>query len=289
VRTSGLKDEEGDATLPSKQLYIPVNADEVIATGTLPESRRNEIVPQLNFSFGNGIMKGEMTVVDIINQNKWKRPIYFATTVGSQNYLGLDKNGNFAITGMAYRLLPIDTRGKATIVDVEKAYDNVMNKFKFGNVSDSKVYSDETVRRMGSSHRSIFSTLAEVLIAQGDTARAKKVLDKAFEELPTKTMGYDNVSFNLATNYYKVGDIATGNKLVEDFLKQNNEYLRWGFSLGKNERNSIQRDLYICFMQLQNAMVVFQESNQKELFDKYMLVYQDYAPYFQTPKETEMR
>jgi hypothetical protein len=289
IRTSGIKDEDGEAILPSKQLFMPINADSVIATATLPDSMRNEIIPQLNFTFGNGIMKGEMMVLEMINQNKWKRPIYFATTVGSQNYLGLDKNGNFVLEGMVYKVVPMDTRGKITQVNVEKTYDNLMNKYSYGNVGDPKVYSDETVRRMATSHRLVFSNLVDMLIAQGDTARAKKVLDKAFKELPTATIGYDNISFNLATNYYKAGDIATGNRLLVDFLRQNNEYLRWGFSLDRNNRNSIYRDLYFDYMYLSNALRLFQEYNQKELFDKYMPDYQVYAPYFQTPSETEMK
>ncbi|MCL1868557.1 MAG: DUF2723 domain-containing protein, partial [Paludibacter sp.] len=271
--------------LPTGQIYIPVNADSVIAAGALPESRRAEIVPQVNFNFKDMMLKGDMAVIDIINQTKWKRPVYFATTVGSQNYLGLDKNGQFVVTGMAYKVLPINSKDRLSSVDVEKTYENLMTKFKYGNVADPKVYSDETVRRMISSHRVTFIQLVQVLLARGDSARARNVLDKHFEVFPPQTTGYDNLVFELAAAYYQIGDHAKANSYVEDFLKQNNQYLRWGFSLNRNQRASIERDLYINFSVLQQALQMFDRYNEKALIEKYLPDYQKFAPYFQAPDE----
>jgi hypothetical protein len=280
---------DGAPFLPTNQIFIPVNADSVIAVGALPQSRREEIIPQVNFSFGSMMTKGDMAVIDILNQNKWQRPVYFATTVGSQNYLGLDKNGQFVLTGMAYQVLPIDTRNKITSVDADKTYKNVMENFKYGKVADPKVYSDETIRRMITSHRMSFIRLAETLIAQHDTARAHNVLDKHFEVFPPQVVGYDQVVLYIATCYYRVGDIEKGNKYLEDFLKQNNQYLRWGFSLNRSQRNSIMPDLGSNFGLLQMALQTFQQYGQKELLDKYMSDYQRYAPNFQVEDHSETR
>ncbi|MDR1652539.1 MAG: DUF2723 domain-containing protein, partial [Prevotellaceae bacterium] len=51
---------DGSSFLPVSKIFIPVNADSVIAAGALPESRRTEIVPQINFSFANYMTKGDM-------------------------------------------------------------------------------------------------------------------------------------------------------------------------------------------------------------------------------------
>jgi len=271
--------------LPTSQIYIPINADSVIAAGALPESRRAEIIPQINFNFKNMMLKGEMITIDIINQANWKRPVYFATTVGSQNYLGLDKNGQFVLTGMAFQVLPISAKDKPASVDTDKTYENIMTKFKYGNVADPKVYSDETVRRMVSSHRMSFRNLVAVLLARGDSVRVRNVLDKHFEVFPPQTTGYDNFVLDFAIAYYQIGDHAKANQYVEDFLKQNNQYLRWGFSLNSNQRSSIERDLYINFSMLQQALQAFEQYGEKELLDKYLLDFKKYMKYFQVPDE----
>jgi hypothetical protein len=201
--------------------------------------------------------------------------------VGGQNYLGLDRNGQFVLTGMAYQVLPINSTNKITSVDVDKTYENLMTKFKYGNVASPKVYSDETVRRMVTSHRMSFMRLTEALIVSNDTTRACDVIDKHFEVFPPQTTGYDNIVFMLGSDYYRIGNIEKGNKYVDDFLKQNSQYLRWGFSLNHNQRNSIMPDLQNCFALLQQGLQTFMQYEQKELLDKYMPDYQRYATHFQ--------
>jgi len=280
--------QDSSAYLPTDQIYISVNPDSVIAAGALPESRRDEIIPKITFNYSNknGMSKGDMIVIDILNSNKWKRPVYFASTVGSSLYLGLDKNGQFVTTGMAYQVLPINTTKKpATSVDVEKTYDNLMTNFKYGNVADPKVYSDETVRRMVSSHRIVFLSLVDVLLANGDSVRAHNILDKHFEVFPPQTTGYDNLIFYLAADYYRTGDHQKANQYMDDFLKQNNQYLRWGFSLNRNQRESILRDLMNNFNVLQQAMQMFKTNNEKQMLDKYLPDYENYSLYFKEPSE----
>ncbi|MCL2596340.1 MAG: DUF2723 domain-containing protein [Paludibacter sp.] len=276
---------DGSAYLPTNQIYISVNADSVIAAGALPESRRAEIIPQIKFNFNNAMTKGDLIVIDILNSNKWKRPVYFASTVGSSNYLGLDKNGQFVITGMAYQVLPINTTNRSSSVDVEKTYENLMTKFKYGNVADPKVYSDETVRRMVSSHRIIFLNLVDVLLARCDSTRAHNVLDKQFEVFPPQTTGYDNIILYLAADYYRTGDHQKANLYLDDFLRQNNQYLNWGFSLNRGQRESIERDLMNNFSVLQQALQLFDKYNENVMLKKYMPDHEKFAPYFQIPEE----
>ncbi|MBK6399374.1 MAG: hypothetical protein IPF75_14220 [Bacteroidetes bacterium] len=38
---------------------------------------------------GSYLMKNDLMILNILANNNWKRPIYFATTVGSDNYLNL--------------------------------------------------------------------------------------------------------------------------------------------------------------------------------------------------------
>lgn len=121
-----------------------------------------------------------------------------------------------------------------------------------------------------------------MLIAKQDSVRAQNILDKHFEVFPPQTTGYDNIVFYLAAAYYRIDDHAKANRYVEDCLKQNNQYLRWGLSLNRNQRASIERELQNNFALLQQALRVFEQYGQKTLFDKYMVDFQSFAMYFQT-------
>ncbi len=73
--------------------------------------------------------------------NRWKRPIYYATTVSSETYLGLDKY--FHLEGMMYRVLPIPASRQwgTGSVNTRDMWVNLMEKYRFRNLNDPAVYS----------------------------------------------------------------------------------------------------------------------------------------------------
>ena len=46
-------------------------------------------------------------LLDLLATNNWERPVYFAITVGRENYLGLEEY--FQLEGLAFRVVPIKT------------------------------------------------------------------------------------------------------------------------------------------------------------------------------------
>lgn len=54
-------------------------------------------------------------------------------------------------------------------------YDNMMNRFRWGNAEDPSVYLDENNKRMFSNFRRMFGNLGRALLAAGDTVRAVEV------------------------------------------------------------------------------------------------------------------
>ena len=64
------------------------------------------------------------------------------------------------------------------MIDPYVMYDNMMNKFKWGNAEDPSVYLDENNRRMFSNFRRIFGNLGKELLDQGDTVKAVEVAQR---------------------------------------------------------------------------------------------------------------
>ncbi|MBL0105526.1 MAG: hypothetical protein IPP51_18145 [Bacteroidetes bacterium] len=84
-------------------------------------------------------------------------------------------------------------------------YDNVMNKFVFGNMNDERVYLDENNLRMTTNFRINFSRLAEELMLEGKRDSAIKVLDKCVEVMPDKTVPYNYFMTKVAELYFRAG------------------------------------------------------------------------------------
>lgn len=182
----------------------------------------------------NGLLS-EWLRFDIIAKsamNNFKRPVYFASTVGPSYYLGLDNN--LVNTGMALQVTPF-TDG-ATPATSAKAYCNIIDKFRWGGIDakDHKPYLDETVRNMVSSTRLAMIDAAEEMIGLGDnpapadvrTISAKKglhvpanyyemaanILDYMQQKLPADVAPYESgLDVRLAQTYTSLG-LMTGNK-----------------------------------------------------------------------------
>jgi hypothetical protein len=267
---------DGENLIPSKQLFIPVDKADVIKSGVLDTARFNEIVPQIPINLAKSrLTKSELMIIEMLNTNKWKRPVYFAVTVGDDYYLGL--NDHFELTGMTYQVLPVSSEGKGARVNVEKMYDNMMNKFRWGNVADSTVYLDETVLRMCRTHRMMFGQLAGALIQQNDTVRAEKVLDFSQKVLPSPQVRHDITSAMMAESYYQLKKYDKGNEIVDFIANDCVEYLGWYFNLSNVQRKSIERRISESFGLLNHVLSIAEQNGQKEIVQKYMPAYEQFS------------
>ena len=270
------KDERGESFIPTRRIFIPVDADQVIATGTLPESRRHEIVDRIYFDLGTHLTRNELMVIEMINQNRWERPMYFAVTIGHINsplFLGLGTQGHFELTGMAYQIVPVRSESG---VNVEKMYYNMMNRFRFGNANDPRVYLCEVTRRMIATHRMMFFHLAEALLQTGDSVRTRNVLDYAFEVLPGKTVRYDQFAMMLASLYYELGEFESGDRILDDFANNAIEHLTWYFNLRPQHRRNSARQISMRFSDLHHSVRLFHQFGREELFEQYFPIWQEF-------------
>lgn len=200
--------------------------------------------------------------------------MYFAVTVGDDYYLGL--NDHFELTGMAYQILPVGAKGAGSGVNTNEMFDNMMHKFRYGNVSDPKNYLDENVLRMCRTHRMMFSQLVGALIAEGDSVRAKEALDYCNKVLPGTTVRHDYISTQLADFYYRLGEANKGNAIMDAVGKDCVEYLDWYLSLSTVNKNSVSNRIGHNLAVMNQMLRICDEAKQKTIMDKYMPRYMDY-------------
>ncbi|MEZ5011888.1 MAG: hypothetical protein R2744_10000 [Bacteroidales bacterium] len=91
-------------------------------------------------------------------------------------------------------------------MDTKKMYENVMNRFRWGNANDPDVYLDENNRRTLSNFRRMFGMLANGLVLEGDIERAREVLSRCQEVIPASKVPHDFYSMGLVEAMFKIGD-----------------------------------------------------------------------------------
>lgn len=226
-----LQDGSKENFIPTKHFKLTVNPQEVLSTGTLSAADAAKIAPTLEWTYNKGyVTKGTMAMFDILVHNNWKRPIYFATTVPSEQYNGLDKY--LYSEGLALRLLPLkaDTSAnRGELINTPVMYNNIMNKFKWGNVKKAK-YLDPQSADDTFIFTNLFDSLISSLIKEGKTEEAKKAVDKYYAVMPEKYYGLRAVigKYYMAENLYKLGETAKANAIIvknADFIQKELKYL----------------------------------------------------------------
>jgi MFS family permease len=223
------------AYLPVKSFTIPIDKEQILKTGTVRPAYAGRIASQMKWKVERGhLLKNDMMILDILANNNWKRPVYFAVTVGRENYVNLDNY--FQLEGLTYRVVPVNTPGDYThlgYVDADIMYDNMMNKFKWGGITNPNVYLDENNIRMLSNFRNNFGRLAEALVAEGKTDSAKKVLDKCMEVLPAERVPHNFFSLPIVELYYKLNQPEKAAKLAIEIANMAEAELSYFLKLNK--------------------------------------------------------
>ena len=249
---------DGENYIPSNQLFVYA-----------PDST------QVNIKSARRYTRSEMMIMEMLSENNWQRPMYFAVTVGNDYYLGLEPY--FELTGLAYRITPTRSRDGQPRVNTEVMYENMMHKFAYGNMNVPGIYIDENLMRMCRTHRMMFTQLAEALVREGRREKAAEVLDYAEEMLPGYNIPYDYTSASMASLYYMIGQNDKANVMMDKVCQTCCEYLEWGASLSREHRQAAQSTLGHQSAVLGYCLQTAERYHQQDLLDKYYPTYATYA------------
>ena len=240
--------EWGVPIIKYANMYVPVDTEAMVKAGRInadEAAAADELIP-IDMTATRGLTLSQVMALDMIGTsaaNGWNRPVYFAMTVPERYYLGLAPY--LRNTGLAYEVGPIRNPNGEVGVNLDKMYTNITEKWQWGGLDKvddpSKIYLDETVRRMVTTHRSAMLDLATAYLMQAlesemmldrDSAgtylndfsraelpkikadsysRALKILDLMREKLPESAMPYSvSVGQSIGDLYLRIGE-ATGN------------------------------------------------------------------------------
>jgi hypothetical protein len=226
-----MQDGSRENFIPTKNFKLTVNKADVIKNKAVNASDTGKIAPAIEWTYNKGyVTKGTLAMFDILVHNNWERPIYFASTVPSEQYNGLD---NYLYNeGLALRLTPLvpDTnQAKNELVNTPVLYQNLMNKFVWGNVKNAS-YLDTQSQDDISIFTNIFNNATSGLIKEGKTEDAKKVVKRYFEVMPEKFHGMRSMMgvYFMAENLYVLGEKQKANELIRrsaEYIEKELTYL----------------------------------------------------------------
>jgi hypothetical protein len=278
VRNKELITEDGIGRFFASTVTIPVDKQKVIAAGVVEPKDYDNIVDTIYIKLPRQIQKGDLMVLEMLANNDWTRPIYICCTVGSEYYPNIREY--LQLEGMARRFVPIKKNGD---VNIDKMFDNIMNKYRYGNIADASVYLDETTRRTCDTYRNLFEALARDLASQNQFEKAKQVLDKSLEVVPEKSHPFDYSMLAHADIYFKINDSIAAEQIMKSVVKDTEERILYVLSLPVEKQNFVSNTMTLRhnFMVLQQATLICQRYKSAlfdEISEKYQRYYQILEP-----------
>ena len=240
--------------IPTDTLYITIDKEAVKKSGMMMASDTIPDKMVISLKGKNALYKNDLMMLEMLAQSNWTRPIYVALTVGQENYMNL--GDNFVQEGLANRITPFTTnKPGAKNFDAEKAYHNIMTRFKFGNLKQKGLYIDETTMRMCYTHRRLLAQTALQLIAEDKKQKAIDILKKADTEIPgyNVTVDYMSGGLDLARGWFLTGQKAKGNEYLAKVWKNAKQYLEYYLSLNGDRFANAQSDCIRQIMIMQSA------------------------------------
>ena len=208
---------QGQYFIPAKRFAIPADSSS-LADWVVPAVFKENQVDEVRFTLSENVLyKNLLTVMDLMGTNDWERPVYYSTTVSSENYLNLEDY--MLREGLALRVAPVRFQNGNYMGEVktDDMYRKLMEEFDWGGIDTPGVYMDENNLRMTIHYRYAFAVLAGALTDEGKMDSAKMVLDECMKHMPEEVIPYNAGITPIIQGYFGAGDTATALAMVEKY------------------------------------------------------------------------
>ncbi len=271
--------------LPTKKMELTVDRQAVLAHNVVPKEWESNIVDTMRWTYSqNYASRAELSMLAILANNNWERPIYYTITTPESNYMGLDRY--LVNEGFAYRLMPVDfglqEGDPSTIENIDQIYDNVMNKFSWGNIGNASYIDPDSYRYISMYVGSIYGQSAQQLLSAEEKDKAKNLVLNAYENMPkraylmSEVMGY----VPLLSAMYEVGESAKANEITQrnlTFIRENMAYYE---SVAQTKSNLEYRNMRFGLASIQRYKQLLDGVDQPEMKTQIDELYNTYRHYF---------
>ena len=259
--------------LPTNKVRYTVDKNAVIANKAVNPKYNDSIVPFMDFDIkGGAIYKNRLIMLDILQNNNWKRPIYFSGGSFSdddylwmKNYLQLD--------GVVYKLVPLKTKfdSDKTMdmgrVDSESMYKIAM-KWDWGNGESPTIYHDPETRRNAITYRTNLARLMEQLINEGKNDKAKKIIDLVMAKVPFEYYTYYSTLDPFAEGYYAIGEKQKARDLLTKLMSKYEQDLNYYYTMTPSEKYFVASDIQVALYRFKKLVTISKTAGDQAFYNK---------------------
>lgn len=219
---------------PARQLILPVNKENVLNNGIVPEKDKDLILDSLILQLPadkKELTKPEYILLDVLAHYDWDRPIYFLSMGGD---LGIGIRDYLEYDGFAYKLVPIASRPsylEPEYVNTDKLYYRIMDGvYRWESLCADDIHIDyQNLSTFNGLIRNLFTQVAGALYDEGKTEECIQVLDRMQEVMrkdyyPLNTVAfpsYNEFAVIKAINlYYLCGATEKARTLADAFADE---------------------------------------------------------------------
>lgn len=275
--------------LPAKKMRFKVDKEQVIKNKVVPAEWNDSIADVMEWEYNqNHVTRAELSILSLLANNDWERPIYFTITTPETSYIGLDKY--LVSEGFALRLMPVDMgleEGEpASIINTEASYKNIMNNYSWGNIANAAYLDPDSYRYFSMFSGSIFGQTAQDLIIQEKLEEATNVVNEAVENMPKKiyAMGEAMSNSMLADAMYKVGEKEKAQELAKRSLDYIDQNLAYYFAIAQDKNTTPElRDTRMGLAGIVRFKAVADEAEDPDLQKQVESLLNRYKEYLEQP------
>ena len=236
--------------LKSRKLSIPIDQAYVDGANMFSPGNDQGLVNSIPINLGNKsyITKDEIAIMDIVASNVNKRPVYFSVTCQPKKMLGLKDYSQ--LEGLALRIVPKRTPTKQNLIyfygdiDTEKMYDNVVNKWRWGNFDTKRLYATSSLNATLQAQKLTMSRLVRELTLEGKRQKAADVAAEYFTAFPHMNFKYDSYVVPFIEAFINNGNVDEAKKHIGILSSELQEYMEFYSSLDPDDLQSGFRDDY---------------------------------------------
>lgn len=266
-----------ESYLPSKALFLQFDSTTAVKNGAFNPKDSIQFTGTVPITIPNRqyITKDELAILDVIASNINDRPVYFAVTCRPEKMFGLQDY--MQLEGLGLRIVPVKSQSEQGLyvygygrVDTEKLYDNVMNKYKWGNFDQHSTYVDRSYGPSLQSIRVVMLRGARRLNDKGEKEKAVALIEKYLQSFPDFNFPYDWNTMQMLNVMIQAGGYEKAKPHLEKLAKETYQQLAFFQSLDPRmigENGDFEQD-YQLFMNVKELLTKSVEAQKDDAFKK---------------------
>ncbi|GEM68235.1 membrane protein [Sphingobacterium mizutaii NBRC 14946 = DSM 11724] len=258
--------------MPTKKLQLKIDKEKALKNANIPAEWQQFIPEYMQWELKeNLVTRADLSLMSILVNNNWERPIYFVSLSAPAISMGLDKY--LASEGLVSKLMPVDmgqsSKGSG-LINADKIYDNAINKFEWSNINTLEHFDvDSNQYYEGWIYPNVYTDGMQALVNQGKMKEARQLALQAYDFQPKETKSMRQTYYNtvLVDTLLKVKEVDKAKVLAGKQLRAIRENLDYQLAIfQKANRGYDAISIQLGLAALDQYVPIMKELGDEQLF-----------------------